>query len=100
MNNIIISPMITEKSMIDAGLGKFTFKVFKGANKTEIKNVVEKNFGVNVTHISTNILKGKMQRVGSRRAEVKVADYKKAVVTVKKGQKIGLFELGGGDDKK
>ena len=100
MNNIIISPLITEKSMIDAGVGKFTFKAFKGANKTEIKNAIEKNFSVNVTHISTNILKGKKQRVGARRSEVKVSDYKKAIVTVKKGQKIGLFELGGGEDKK
>jgi large subunit ribosomal protein L23 len=100
MDSIIISPLITEKSMIEASKGKFTFRVFKGANKTEIKKVVEKNFDVNVTHIPTNILKGKMVRVGSRRAERKVSDWKKAIVTVKKGQKIGLFELGGGEDKK
>ena len=97
--DIIISPLITEKSMIDASAGKFTFKVFKEANKTEIKKTIEKNFNVNVTHISTNIQKGRTVRVGARRAERKVSAYKKAIVTVKKGQKIGLFELGG-DDKK
>lgn len=97
--NVIISPLITEKSMKDAGLGKFSFRVAKSANKNEIKKEVEKRFSVNVTHISTNILKGKKIRVGARRAEKEISDTKKAIVSVKKGQKIGLFELGG-DDKK
>lgn len=97
--NIIISPLITEKSMQDASNGKFSFKVLKSANKNEIKKTVEKNFNVNVVHVSTNILKGKKMRVGARRTEKKVSDWKKAVVTVKKGQKIGLFELGR-DEKK
>lgn len=97
--DIIISPLITEKSMKDASSGKFSFKVVKTANKNEIKETVEKNFNVNVTHISTSILKGKKVRVGTKRAEKKVSDSKKAVVTVAKGQKIGLFELGGDKDK-
>ncbi len=97
--NVIISPLITEKSMKDAGEGKFSFRVYKPANKNEIKKAIEKNFNVNVIGISTNILKGKKIRVGSRRTEVKVSDWKKAIVTVKKGQKIGLFELGGDKDK-
>ena len=97
--NIIISPLITEKSMQDASAGKFSFKVLKGANKNEIKKTVEKNFNVNVIHISTNILKGKKMRVGAKRTEKKVSDWKKAVVTLKKGEKIGLFELGGDKDK-
>ena len=67
--NIIISPLITEKSMADASSGKFTFKVAKSANKNEIKNAIQKNFSVNVTHISTSILKGKKVRVGARRTE-------------------------------
>lgn len=97
--NIIVSPLITEKSMNDASNGKFTFRVFKGANKTEIKKTVEKNFKVNVTHVSTSILKGKKVRVGTRRNEKNISDWKKAVVTLQKGQKIGLFELGGDKDK-
>lgn len=95
--NVIISPLITEKSMADAANGKFSFRVLKSANKNEIKKAVEKRFSVNVTHVSTNILKGKKVRVGVRRAEKDISDVKKAVVTVKKGQKIGLFELGGED---
>lgn len=99
MNNVIISPLITEKSMKDAADGKFSFRVSKSSNKNEIKKEVERRFSVNVVHISTNILKGKKVRVGARRAEKNVSDTKKAIVSVKKGQKIGLFELGG-DDKK
>ncbi len=98
--DVIISPLITEKSMQDASNGKFTFKVLKSSNKNEIKSAVEKNFTVNVLSISTNILKGKKIRVGTRRTERKVSDWKKAIVAVKKGQKIGLFELGGDKDKK
>ena len=97
--NIIISPLITEKSMSDAASGKFSFRVAKSANKNEIKKEVEKRFSVNVTHISTNILKGKKIRVGVRRTEKEISDTKKAIVSVKKGQKIGLFELGGDKDK-
>lgn len=92
--DIIISPIITEKSMIDAGNGKFTFKVFKESNKNEIRRAIEKNFNVNVIGISTNIVKGKTHRVGVRRNEKKIASWKKAIVTLKSGEKIGLFELG------
>lgn len=97
--NIIISPLITEKSMSDAAKEKFSFIVLKSANKKEIKKEVELRFGVNVVSVSTNMLKGKKVRVGAKRAEKKVSDIKKAIVSVKKGQKIGLFELGG-DGKK
>ena len=85
--------------MADAANGKFTFKVAKTADKKEIRSEVEKHFSVNVTNISTSILKGRSIRVGARRTEKKASVYKKATVTVKKGQKIGLFELGGEDSK-
>lgn len=97
--NVIISPLITEKSMQDAGNSKFTFKVFKGANKTEIKKEVEKRFSVSVVNISTSILKGKTMRVGARRTGKKLSPWKKAIVTLKKGEKIGMFELGGEEKK-
>ena len=93
--DIIIAPLITEKSMIDAGNGKFSFRVAKSANKTEIKRVIEKNFSVHVTHVTTSILKGRTVRVGTRRTERDISDTKKAIVTLKKGEKIGMFELGG-----
>ena len=99
MKKIILGPIITEKSMNDATLRKFTFRVEKHANKNEIKKEIEKKFKVNVVNISTSILKGKKIRTGTKRLERKVSDYKKAIVTLKEGQKIGLFELGGEENK-
>ncbi len=89
---IILSPLITEKSMIDANNGKFSFKVAREANKNDIRREVEKRFKVNVVKISTITIKGRSVRAGIKRLEVKRAAFKKAIVTVSKGQKIGLFE--------
>lgn len=91
---IIVKPIITEKSMARAGSGKFTFAVALRTNKTAIKQAVEKQFGVHVLHVATSIVKGKTQRVGQKRLEIGVPEWKKAVVTLEKGQKISLFELG------
>ncbi|MFH1832665.1 MAG: 50S ribosomal protein L23 [Candidatus Levyibacteriota bacterium] len=91
---IIIKPIITEKSMNDVGKGKFTFLVAKDSNKKEIKKAVEEKFKVKVIGVSTIIIKGRSARVGIRRKEVKKADFKKAVVELLKGQKIDLFEAG------
>jgi large subunit ribosomal protein L23 len=91
---IIISPIITEKSMMDAASGKFTFRVERFARKEEIKKEVEERFKVHVVNISTNILKGKTVRTGMKRTERKLSPVKKAIVTLKKGEKIGMFELG------
>ena len=89
---IILSPLITEKSMIDANNGKFSFKVAREANKNDIRKEVEKRFKVNVVKISTITIKGRSVRAGIKRLEVKRSAFKKAIVTVSKGQKIGLFE--------
>ncbi len=92
--DVIISPLITEKSMNDATRGKYAFVVEKKSNKKEIKKAIEKNFSVSVVGLSTNIVKGRTGRVGQRRIERKLSDFKKAIVTLKAGDKIGLFELG------
>ncbi|MEK7551423.1 MAG: 50S ribosomal protein L23 [Patescibacteria group bacterium] len=89
---IILSPLITEKSMLDANNGKFTFKVAVEANKNDIRREVEKRFKVNVVKISTITIKGRSVRAGVRRVEVKRAAFKKAIVKLAKDQKIGLFE--------
>lgn len=93
--NVLISPIITEKSMNDVSKNRYTFKVSKDANKGEIKKQVEKKFNVNVTDISTVIVKGRKSRSGTRRVEVSLPHFKKAIVTLKAGQKIGMFEVGG-----
>lgn len=93
--DIIISPIITEKSMHDASKGKFTFKVSSNANKAGIKKEIEKRFSVDVVKVATSVMKGKMKRFGTKRLQSQTPNWKKAIVKLKDGQKIGLFELGG-----
>ncbi len=94
INDVIIAPLITEKSLADANLGKFTFRVAKWANKNQIKKAVEEKFAVKVVSLSTIIMKGQRARIGKRRIEVSLSFWKKAKIKLAKGEKIGLFELG------
>ena len=94
LHDVIIRPLITEKSMGEAGKGKFTFIVSNESQKEIIKKAIETKYEVNVTDVSTMYVKGKRKRVGQRRTEVRVTPYKKAIVTLRAGQKIALFELG------
>ena|SRR3989338_9297878 len=97
MNNtaIIKNPLITEKSLKDAGRGVFTFVVAKSANKIEIAKEVEAQFKVHVTAVKTSILKGKTKQVGKKRNIIRMPDSKKAFISLKSGEKIDLFEVGG-----
>lgn len=92
MKNSIIRPIITEKSMKLAKAGQFTFEVAKDTTKEMIKKVVEKLFNVHVTRISIVITKGKNHKTGLKRIENCISDIKKAIVSVKSGEKIELFE--------
>lgn len=96
---IIVRPVITEQSIAEAGKGKFTFIVAKNANKDAIKIAVEKQFDVHVTDVTTQILKGKRARFGKRRIETRITPEKKACVTLKKGEKIALFDIAKGEEK-
>jgi len=93
ITDVIIAPLITEKSMKEAGLGKFTFKVAKKADKNNIARAVEDKFKVNVVSVATIIVKGRTQRFGKRRVETALPDWKKAIVKLKAGEKIDLFEV-------
>jgi len=93
--SILIAPVITEKSMNNAGKGKYTFKVVDSADKLSIKKEVEKRFNVNVLAVTTVVVKGKVKRSGKKRMQKRTSNWKKAVVALKAGQKIDLFELGG-----
>ena len=92
MNNIIIRPVITEKAMNNVGKNKYTFIVAKDAKKDAIKRAVAKLFNVKVIGVLTTTIKGKTKRVGAKRIEKKISAVKKAVVVLKAGEKIGLFE--------
>ena len=84
----IISPAITEKATSLSEFNKVVFKVHKTANKKSIKKSVEKIFKVNVTKINVINLKGKTKFVRGRKSSK--PGYKKAIVTLKKGQSIDL----------
>lgn len=83
--DIILKPIITEASMENLQMNKYTFKVAKNANKTEIKSAVEKLFGVKVEKVNTMNLKGHKRRMG--RYEGYTPSWKKAIVTLKEGEK-------------
>ena len=78
--DIIIAPVITEKSNDGMQEGKYTFEVNKKATKVDIANAVEKIFEVKVLKVNTVTVKGKTKRMG--RYEGKTSDWKKAIVTI------------------
>ena len=84
----IVSPNITEKATFLSEQNKVVFKVHKGANKNSIKKSIEKIFKVNVIKINTINIKGKTKLVKNKRGFK--SGYKKAIVTLKKGQSIDL----------
>ena len=78
--DIIIKPIITEKSNIEMQSGKYTFEVSKKATKVDVKRAVEKLFNVKVLKVNTVNVSGKEKRVG--RNIGKTADWKKAIVSI------------------
>ena len=86
--DVIISPSITEKATSLSEFNKLIFKVNKGANKKAIKKSIEKLFKVNVIKINTINLRAKTKIVRGKKAYK--SGYKKAIVTLKKGQNIDL----------
>jgi large subunit ribosomal protein L23 len=88
---VLKRPLITEKSTIEKDLrNKLFFEVDRSANKIEIKKAVEQIFKVDVLGVRTVNMKGKTKRVG--RYTTKQSDWKKAVVTIKPGQRVEFFE--------
>ena len=94
MKLTVLAPIITERSMALVKQNKFSFRVVTDADKEAIRKAIKTQFNVDPISIETVIQKGKSQRVGVRRTEKRRAAYKKAVVTLKSGQKIDIFDLG------
>ena len=89
--DIILKPIITEASMEDLRAGKYTFRVMKTANKTEIKEAIEKIFGVKVAKVNTIHVRGRSRRMG--RYVGTTPAWKKAIVTLAEGSKtISFFD--------
>ncbi len=90
-HDIIIKPIITEKSMDDMAEGKYTFKVDKRANKTEIKRAIEEIFEVEVEKVNTINVRGKLKTQGMTSG--RRADWKKAIIKLKEdSEPIEFFE--------
>ena len=87
-SDIIIAPVITEKSMANRQNNVYTFKVVKDATKTDIKKAVEEAFKVSVKSVNTLNTKSKRRRVGRHSGRTKT--YKKAIVTLAEGSSIEM----------
>ena len=88
---MILKPVFTEKSYGATALDKFTFKVDKRATKTEIKTEIKKLYGVDVVSVNTARAKSQSVRSAKTGKYIKTPGYKKAIVKLKSGQKIKLF---------
>ena len=90
-DDVIIKPIITERSMEDMTLGKYTFAVDRKSNKSEIKRAVENIFGVKVDKVNTMNMLGKIKRQGVHSG--RRASWKKAIVKLTaESKKIEFFE--------
>ena len=88
---IVLRPLITEKgAQLKMASNQYLFQVDRGSNKIEIKKAVEEIWDVHVTAVRTIHLRGKKKRMG--RFEGRCPDWKKAVVTLRQGETIELFE--------
>ena len=88
--DIIIRPLITEKSTTLRAEGKYVFEVAKAANKIEIAKAISQIFNVKVVSVNTVNVEGKVKRMG--RSIGKRSDYKKAIVKLAAGETIEFFE--------
>lgn len=91
-DEVLIRPLLTERSVILKDKeNRYSFEVRKDANKTEVRDAVEKLFKVKVAKVRTSIVHGKFHRMG--RFEGQRPDWKKAIVTLAKGQKMDVAEV-------
>ena len=88
---VLVRPLITEKATRLGGEHKYLFEVQRQANKTQVKEAVEKGFEVKVAAVNVMNMKGKPRRVRGNRVK-HTPEWKKAVVTLQEGYKLELFE--------
>ncbi len=93
-HDVIVRPIISEKSMDESGRGKYTFEVHGDASKVQVKAAVEEIFKVQVIKVNVLTTKAKEKRRGTKRGRIAgwTTPWRKAIVTVAAGQKIEFFE--------
>ncbi|MDX9872024.1 MAG: 50S ribosomal protein L23 [Clostridia bacterium] len=89
-HEVLIKPVVSERSTGLMEENKYTFEVDPKANKIEIKHAVEKIFKVNVVNVTTMNVPGKMKRQG--RTQGMTSEWKKAIVKLQDGQRLPIFE--------
>jgi len=92
VHDILRRPVITEKNTKLRAQNKYTFEVADGATKPMIREAVERIFKVNVTAVNVVHVPGKLRRVGRQRRPSLTSPWRKAVVTLRPGQRIEFFE--------
>ena len=91
VHDILLRPVISEKSVLETERNNYTFAVARDANKFQIKEAVEAEFKVKVVGVRVITVRPKQKRRGRRQMGI-VSGWRKAVVTIEAGQKIELFE--------
>lgn len=92
LGKTIFRPILTEKSVALTGKDKYAFQVNLKASKNAVAKAVEKMFSVEVIDVKTMIMPGKKRRIGRTNLFSKTGKWKKAIVELKEGQSIDLFE--------
>jgi len=100
MKTSIVKPLITEKTMLMAGKGWYTFRAQVEANKNKVQQDIEKLYAVSVVAVRSSLMHGKVQRVGRKGKSIAKSDWKKIFVKLKSGQTIDAFQIGGPEEKK
>jgi large subunit ribosomal protein L23 len=90
LSEVLRRPLVTEKNTALQALNKYAFEIADGANKMMIQEAVEKAFKVKVTKVNVITMRGKTKRVGRRLTHTN--PWKKAIVTLRVGDKIEYFE--------
>lgn len=100
MKHIIQKPVITEKTLLLASRGWYTFAVGELVRKPQAASAIEDQYNVNVVAIKSIAMHGKMRRVGKRAVHIKRPDWKKMIVRLKSGQKIDIFDVTSAPEEK
>ena len=90
LSQVLLKPLLSEKSYLESELNKYRFMVHSAANKIVIRQAVEKMFGVKVLSVNVSKVRGKQKRFG--RFQTRKSDWKKAVVTLAQGESLDFFE--------
>lgn len=90
LQQVLVKPLITEKSTLLQEEGKYVFHVAPKANKVQVREAVQKSFGVVVVDVNICRVRGKLKRYGPKLS--RTPDVKKAIVTLRPGDRIQLIE--------